>query len=63
MSREEETPEERRERLRQEELRYPSSSMQGSNLSDLVGGQSWKNTGIMLLVLIVILIILFFIFR
>jgi len=63
MSREEETPEERRERLRQEELRHPSSSMQGSNLTDLVGGQSWKSTGIILLLLVVILLLLFLFFR
>lgn len=59
----EERPEKRRERLRQEELRHPSSSMQGSNLADLVGGQSRKGTGIILLVFIVIFIILFLIFR
>lgn len=63
MSRDEEKPEERRERLRQEELRHPSSSMQGSNLADLVGGRSLKSTGVILLVLIVLLIILFLIFR
>ncbi|WP_339250901.1 DUF6366 family protein [Sporosarcina sp. FSL W8-0480] len=52
MDENDETPEERRERLRQKELRHPSSSIHGSNLSDLVGGLGWKGTGIMILVLI-----------
>lgn len=38
MSRDNETTKERRERLRQEGLKHPSSSLQGSNFSDLVGG-------------------------
>ena len=53
MNRDNETPEERRERLRQKELKHPSSSVHGSNLSDLVGGLGWKGTGIMILVLII----------
>lgn len=52
MSRDHETAEERRERLRQKELKHPSSSIHGSNLSDLVGGLGWKSTGIIILVLI-----------
>ena len=47
-----ETPEERRERMRQKELKNPSSSIHGSNLSDLVGGMGWKGTGILILLLI-----------
>jgi len=48
-----ETPEEKRERMRQEELKNPSSSIQGSNLSDLVGALGWKGTGILILVIII----------
>jgi hypothetical protein len=58
-----ETPEERRERLRQEELRNPSSSMNGSNLADLVGGLGWKGTGILILVLVLGFIIYAAFFR
>lgn len=59
MSGDNETPEERRERLRQEELKHPSSSIHGSNLSDLVGGLGWKGTGVIILILLIVLIILF----
>ncbi|MFC4323246.1 DUF6366 family protein [Litchfieldia salsa] len=52
MSKDKETPEERRERLRQKELNNPSSSVHGNNLSDLVGSLGWKGTGILILVLI-----------
>ena len=56
-----ETPEEKRERLRQEELkRNPTGALrdglnraENGNLTDLVGGFSWKETGIVILVLIV----------
>lgn len=48
-----ETPEERRERMRQKELKSPSSSIHGSNLSDLVGGMGWKGSGILILVIII----------
>ncbi|MFJ9465762.1 DUF6366 family protein [Viridibacillus arvi] len=55
-----ETPEEKRERLRQSELKNnPSGSIhdalnRGSsgNLTDLTGGMGWKGTGILILVLI-----------
>ncbi|WP_339228729.1 DUF6366 family protein [Oceanobacillus sp. FSL K6-2867] len=50
MSENRETPEERRERMRQKELKNPSSSIHGSNLSDLVGGMGWKGTGILIAV-------------
>ncbi|MEK4759814.1 DUF6366 family protein [Viridibacillus sp. FSL E2-0187] len=56
-----ETPEEKRERLRQSELKNnPSGSIhdalnRGSsgNLTDLTGGMGWKGTGILILVLII----------
>jgi len=63
MSRDKETPEERRERLRQEELKKPSSSIHGSSLPDLVGGLGWKGTGILILVLILSFIIYAIFFR
>lgn len=63
MSREQETPEERREKLRQKELKHPSSSVHGSNLSDLVGGLGWKGTGLLILVLLVIGVIYFIFFQ
>ena len=59
MSQDHETPEERRERLRQEELKHPSSSIHGSNMSDLVGGLSWKVTGVIIVILVVVLLLLF----
>lgn len=63
MSEDNETPEERRERLRQKELKLPASSIHGSNLSDLVGGLGWKGTGIMILVLILAVVIYSAFFR
>lgn len=63
MSRDKETPEERRERLRQEELKKPSSSIHGSGLPDLVGGLGWKGTGILIFVLILGFIIYAIFFR
>lgn len=53
MSEHKETPEERREKLRQEELKNPSSSIHGGGLADLVGGLGWKGSGILLLVIII----------
>lgn len=51
-----ESPEEKRERLRQEELkRNPLGSIGESkdrNLADLVGGQGWKGTGLLIVLLI-----------
>ena len=52
MTKDKETLEMRREKLRQEELKKSSSSMHGSNLADLVGGLGWKGTGILILILI-----------
>jgi Family of unknown function (DUF6366) len=56
-----ETPEEKRERLRQSELKNnPTGSLhdalnRGSNgnLTDLTGSMGWKGTGILIVVLIV----------
>lgn len=56
-----ETPEEKRERLRQEELKKnPNGALgdgfnraENGNLVDLVGGLGWKGTGILIIVLIV----------
>lgn len=53
MEKEKDTPEIRREKMRQEELKHPSSSIHGSNLADLVDGLGWKGTGVLILVLIV----------
>ncbi|MEC0304251.1 DUF6366 family protein [Terribacillus saccharophilus] len=61
MSKERETPEMRREKLRQEEIkRNPTTGnvsdafnrSENGNLVDLVGGLSWKATGVILLILI-----------
>lgn len=60
-----ETPEEKRERLRQEELKKnPSSELgdglnraENGNLADLIGGLSWKGTGIIIIVLIVLYVL------
>lgn len=57
-----EKPEDRRERLRQKELKHPSSSVHGSNLSDTVGSLSWKGTGLIILLLFVGGLI-YFVFR
>jgi len=53
MGKNKETPEIRREKLRQGELKNPSSSIHGSNLADLVGGLNWKVFGILILVIII----------
>lgn len=63
MSRNKETPEERREKLRQKELKKPSSSIHGSGIPDLVGGLGWKGTGILILALILGFVIYAVFFR
>lgn len=63
MSQDNETPEQRRERLRQEELKKPSNSIHGSNMSDLVGGLGWKGTGILILILILAFVVYIVFFR
>ncbi|KOR85687.1 phage capsid protein [Bacillus sp. FJAT-22058] len=65
-----ETPERKRERLRQEELkRNPTGSLNDAfnkansgGLTDLVGSLGWKGTGILILVIIIgfIFVSLFF---
>lgn len=65
-----ETPEQKRERLRQEELKSnPTGNMNDAfnransgNLADLVGSLGWKGTGILILVIIIgfIIVSLFF---
>ncbi|SES01823.1 hypothetical protein SAMN04487944_11544 [Gracilibacillus ureilyticus] len=59
MGPEKESPENRRERMRQEELKHPSSSVHGSGLQDLVGGLGWRGT----LIIIVIIILAFIIYQ
>lgn len=56
-----ETPEEKRERLRQEELKKSPfgafsdgvNRAEHGNFADLVGGLGWKGTGIIILVLVI----------
>ncbi|MDQ0159972.1 DUF6366 family protein [Alkalibacillus salilacus] len=57
MSNDNQSPEERRERMRQEELKHPSSSSHGSNMADLVGGMSWKFTGVLIVILVIGLLV------
>ncbi|MFC4022349.1 DUF6366 family protein [Oceanobacillus longus] len=63
MDKDKETPQMRREKMRQEELKKPSSSIHGSNLSDLVGGIGWRGTGILILLAILGFIIYAVFFR
>lgn len=59
MNNRDETPEEKRERLKQSELKTTSalndSLNRGSNgsLTDLTGGLGWKGTAVLIVVLIV----------
>ena len=49
-----ETPGEKRERLRQQELRKnPGGSLKGQELQDISGGMGWKGTALLFAVLIV----------
>lgn len=58
MNKEKETLGERRERLRQDELkRNPAGSIHGGGLQDLVGDFGWKGAGILILLIIVCIII------
>ncbi|WP_347860930.1 DUF6366 family protein [Salimicrobium sp. PL1-032A] len=71
MGDEKETPEKRRERLRQEELkRNPTSNLNDSShrahhgsLVDLVGGMGWKGTGALLILIAVGFLIFLLFFR
>ncbi|WP_096200039.1 DUF6366 family protein [Bacillus sp. FJAT-45350] len=66
-----ETPEQKRERLRQEELkRNPTGNMNDAynransgNLADLVGSLGWKGTGILILVIIIGFVIVYLFFK
>jgi hypothetical protein len=66
-----ETPEQKRERLRQEELKKnPTGSMNDAfnrassgSLADLVGSLSWKGTGLLIFVLIIGVIIVSVFFK
>ncbi|MDR4947958.1 DUF6366 family protein [Neobacillus cucumis] len=61
MSKDKETPERVRERLRQEELRRnPTGNMndafnraESGNLADLVGSLGWRGIGVIILVIII----------
>ncbi|EWG08560.1 DUF6366 family protein [Cytobacillus firmus] len=61
MNNQNETPEEKRERIKQSELKNnPTASLNDSlnrgsngNLTDLTGGLGWKGTAILIVVLIV----------
>ncbi|WP_429472296.1 DUF6366 family protein [Neobacillus sp. B4I6] len=61
MNKHDETPEEKRERLRQSEIKNnPTGSLNDSlnrgsngNLTDLTGGMGWKRTGILIIVIII----------
>lgn len=61
MNKNQETPEARRERLRQQELKRNPAAMQGGGLQDLIGDLGWKGTGILFL-LIVIAIVIYLVF-
>ncbi len=52
MNKEKQTPEQRREALRRKELNKPSSSIRGSNLSELVGSLGWRATGILIMLIV-----------
>ncbi|WP_010096941.1 DUF6366 family protein [Ornithinibacillus scapharcae] len=54
MDKERETPEVRREKMRQEEWKQnPTGSVHGGGLPDLIGGLGWRLFGILILVLII----------
>lgn len=65
MSEHNETPERKRERLRQAELkRNPSGNMNDAlnrggagNLSDLAGSLGWKGIGIIILVIVIVFLL------
>nr|WP_106784771.1 DUF6366 family protein [Lysinibacillus timonensis] len=64
MNKDKETPEARREKLRQEELkRNPTGSIHGGGLQDLFGDLGWKSAAILILLLIVGIIIYLVIFN
>lgn len=52
-----ETPEARRERFRQQELKRNPAAMQGGGLQDLIGDIGWKGTGILFLIIVIAIVI------
>jgi hypothetical protein len=64
MKQNKENAEERGERIRQEELkRSPGGSVHGGGLPDLIGGMSWRVTGILILVVILGFVVYALFFR
>ncbi|MCM3737056.1 DUF6366 family protein [Bacillus cytotoxicus] len=60
MSEDKETPERRRESLRQEELKKPTGNMNDAfdraetgNFADLLGSLGWKGIGVFILIIII----------
>ncbi|HHY74282.1 MAG TPA: hypothetical protein GX497_13870 [Bacillus bacterium] len=68
MQTDKETPEQKRERLRQEELKRSTTGnlndgfnrANNGNLADLIGSFGWKGAGILILVIIIGFIVLSF---
>lgn len=59
-----ESPEERRERMRQEELKgNPGGSSHGGGLQDLIGDLGWKGTCILILLIIIGIVIYLTVFN
>lgn len=57
MNKNQETPEARRERLRQQELKRNPAAMQGGGIQDLIGDLGWKGTGILFLLIVIAIVI------
>ncbi|MEK5080636.1 DUF6366 family protein [Solibacillus sp. FSL W7-1436] len=57
MNKDQETPEAKRERLRQQELKGNPAAMHGGGLQDLIGDLGWKGTGILFLIIIIAIVI------
>lgn len=53
MKKDKQTPEQRRESMRQKELKNSTGSMQGSNLADVTGRMGWKGFGLLILLIII----------
>lgn len=64
MNHDKESPEERRERMRQEELKgNPGGSSHGGGLQDLIGDLGWKGTCILILLIIIGIVIYLTVFN
>ncbi|MCM3721203.1 DUF6366 family protein [Solibacillus isronensis] len=57
MNKDQETPEARRERLRQQELKRNPAAMHGGGFQDLIGDLGWKGTGILFLIIVIAIVI------